>query len=409
MIRTVLALVVILAAIAVGFTLWKLLAVDVRVAPLPDPNTIEESTPPDPAVQIPSTEEHATPESGAVGLEIEVLRGGKPVSGDVDLYIVTGTDRASAREGPFSERRLPVQPPGRYVIAAAASGEVGMSEAFTIAKDELHRVRVELRATAEVSGRVSASLRGVKDANVKVESGRFDVVDGSGASGPLAEELATLAVELVQDTTSVAEGRFDLRGVPSGDVKLVAEADAGLGEAEVHVKAPRTAGVEIALRSESSVHGTVRSWTGEPLAHGSFELRPSAGESISFTTDAEGAYRIESLPAGEYGVVHHTESSGYVVPHASLEIHAGQDAEFDFSAGIVRVEGQVTRDEKPMGGVQVVFFDDVERLTALTDVDGRYSLEAHRAGEYQVQLAGQEPFRTLVANDTHCTLDFTMK
>jgi hypothetical protein len=407
--RMAIVAVIVVAALAAGAILWAFLGGEAPSSSSPpSPAPHGESPAPEPAPDDPSTHERAPDEPAPVGLEADVRRGGKPVAGDVRLWVATATDRASFSDGPFEDRRLPEQPAGRYVIVASAGGDVGLSKPFTYAEGEARRVRIDLRPGANVTGRVIASSRGQADAMVNATTGRFDVVEASGATGPLAEELTNVVAGLTTEATSEAGGRFELRGCPTGQVTLVADGEAGHGEARVAVKAPRTSDVVIELRTDSTLHGTARFWDGVPIAGGAFELRSESGEAVSFGTDAAGAYRIESLKPGQYRVAHVQDSGTYVVPAVTIDVGPGENVEFDFSAGIVTVDGLVKRGEKPAGGVQVVFFDEDESLTTLTDVDGRYTLEVHRAGEYQVQLEGREPFRTLVANDHRCTLDFVI-
>ena len=101
-----------------------------------------------------------------------------------------------------------------------------------------------------------------------------------------------------------AQGRFAIEGIECGEVPLVASVNGcapwyGL----VHVDPHTQTRVEVRLQIGASVSGTVRNADGTPAAGvGVHALGSSLMLSNSAGTDAQGAYRITSLAAGEYRV-----------------------------------------------------------------------------------------------------------
>lgn len=346
--------------------------------------------------------------SPAAGIEVTVRRAGKPVP-NAELYVVGASGKAAYSAGPFRGSRIEDLFRGRYVVVAAAEDGVGLSEVIEITGAEAREVTVDLEPGAVVSGRARAQGQGVEDAVVTLEGTRFDLVDAAEVDEVQAAELVVVLGSLVVEARTDSSGRFALRGVPLGEVKLVAvHASAGRGEAVVRVKRSRATGVEIVLGTAARVHGVVRDVDGVPIAHGRFGLVPSgdSGVAVSFETGDDGSYDLEGVAPGVYRVRHDDPSGSYLISGAEITVPAGEDLDLDFVTGTIVVTGKVTKDGQPVPFAAVLFFDDTEQAAATADAEGRYELVLHRAGEFKVRLAGAQPVRTLVPPSPRATLNF---
>jgi hypothetical protein len=352
--------------------------------------------------------------SRAGAIDVVVTRGGVPAGDDVEIYFACGTDKAAFHEGPHRQPSLEGLLTGRYVIVAVAGEDLGMSRPIDLVAGAREHVRIAARPAGAVAGRVLARGAGVAGASVSANGVRYELMEEAGLSGPLAEEVRDLLDALVPEAHTDSQGRFALRGVPTGDVRLAArEASVGRGEIELRIPSGGSLRADVVLDSRTVVSGTVLEWTGAPLAGGRFLLKPetlSLEETVSFETDEEGRYRVDRVAPGNYFAVHELPDLSYVVPMARVVVSAGEAVEFDFSAGLIAVSGRVTREGEPAAGVRVVFFDeaDPEGVSAVTDARGRYGLLARRPGEFKVRLDDGPPLRTLVPADSRVTRDFTL-
>ena len=158
--------------------------------------------------------------------------------------------------------------------------------------------------------------------------------------------------------------------------------------------------VDFALRAivPVSVSGAVRDPDGQPLAGIQIQLT-GPGPDRTAVTDADGAYVFDDVPAGNgYTLAatapDETSASGgrtFSVPEETETPVTDQDFTITpdprgSAGGTVSVEG-----EGPAAGVRVVVTDaDGDQRIAITDAEGRWSIEDLRPGRFRVAVVPGE-------------------
>ena len=144
------------------------------------------------------------------------------------------------------------------------------------------------------------------------------------------------------------------------------------------------------------IMGTVDA-DGDPLAGVTVTISGGrADEEVTATTDSEGGYSIDRLHAGDYTVaVSGFDADEYEFKPAtqSIEVDLREKADVDFPGvklRTVEIMGTVDTDGEPLGGVTVTISGGRadEEVTAVTDVEGAYSLDRLHAGDYKVAVSG---------------------
>ncbi len=168
----------------------------------------------------------------------------------------------------------------------------------------------------------------------------------------------------------------------------------------------QTLTVDVALSAPGSVSGVVRENTaGNPPIAGATVTYPGG----STTTDANGAYRIDGLPAGSQPMS--AASIGFVSKTASPTVVANstvtQDFLLDRSATYVTGEVRDALTNATIAGATV----EIGTKTTLTDALGRYRID-EPPGTYDVtaSAAGYPPFTAsvVVSPGAYGTLDFAL-
>lgn len=195
---------------------------------------------------------------------------------------------------------------------------------------------------------------------------------------------------LVRATRSDAQGRFEVRDLPLGAVKLgvAAPGFVGIEAFEVDLPRPVAAGeLQLVLRRGAILQGRVTSAAGEPVP----AVRVGVGEATA-TTDDAGFYWLEGAALGRQEVLFlHLGYGRQVKP---FEIQPGVNIlDVAFAPG-VEVTGRVIDENgKPVPAARVELSSSRE-LRLYRDVtgdDGRFRLSPVAAGQYRL-TAGAEGF-----------------
>lgn len=318
---------------------------------------------------------------------IVVDRDSSPVAGAEVWLSELNTDNIGGRvvattaaDGTFSLRGVET---GRY-IAARARGHAPSSAKFISGNSgEDFPVRLVL---PELGGAMSGLVvfpDGMAAAGAAVMVGRRDSANGSHSAPPPP-------IRVKADD----RGAFEVHGIPSGDIPVVARA-AGAAPAEVMVPvtAGQTSQVQVRLQPGASLAGRVVDRGG--AVEGAYVL---AGKASRLTyhsdlmisqvrTDADGSYALEDLAPGETLVTVDAGDRGKV--EAPLVLSPGQEVRRDFalSPGL-DIRGRVlAEDGSPLGGCMVEagypLRNDFKH--DLADADGRFALKDCGSDEYYLQ------------------------
>jgi protocatechuate 3,4-dioxygenase beta subunit len=281
--------------------------------------------------------------------------------------------------------------PGRTFDLAVTHTGYGPASAPGVAVPTPSPLRIVLRPTARVSGRVTApDGKPVAGATLTLDEERRGFAGARGFSFQPTRKEGT-ADDL---------GGFSFADVSPGPFVLSAEAPhrqpaelRGL-EAKAGEELKR---VEIVLAAGATVEGRVLSPEGRPIADAEVSVaEASRGRSISFSTlraraDADGHYRIEGMSLGPHTL--QAQAEGY--RRAVRDVEAKEETrgvDFQLDRGL-EVSGRVIDGAgSPVAGADVDLWgsgrdsrstdtaaDGAFRIGGL--VDGHYTLHASRRGE----------------------------
>jgi hypothetical protein len=174
-------------------------------------------------------------------------------------------------------------PEGTVKLTASAEGYANATvDDLTIVADaEAVEVEVALRADLPVAGQVTNENGAPVPAHL---------------TGSAKEGSATASA------TADAEGRYEMRGLPAGEVELRAQARGYVPE--TRTADTRLGGrVDVVLKRGLALRGEVVGGDGAPVANaGVFARGPNRGGSGYDTTDERGRFTLEGLQAGRYTV-----------------------------------------------------------------------------------------------------------
>lgn len=303
-----------------------------------------------------------------------VTREGAPIAG-ADVWMSTyGNLRSGAvvtrsdADGAFRLRSV-----NSFCSFAARAPGHSQSEAHQIQGKVGETVKVELRL-----GPPAGSVRGV-------------------VLGPDGEPAGGAAVQMLSPpiaAASDAKGVFVISSLPPGEDLIEARVPGfAPWRGSAVIRAGEESGVEIRLRKEAVVTGTVKLTSGAPAADVSVSVGVP-GHFLSSTTNsaADGSYRLGSLPSGQVEVTARRSETGN--PTAKLECVEGGEIRWDpvIDPGLT-ITGFV-RDEsdKPIAGwiVSARWNDHRDRVArptgGTTDERGRFSIiNCPDAGPYRLE------------------------
>ena len=316
---------------------------------------------------------------GQVSVEGEGLAGVTVSLQGVDRSLEVGTNGGG--QFSFTELRK-----GSYSIAISGydTDKYGFdvtSQTITVAYGETFPVDfdgIDLR-TAAVSGRVTIEGTGLESVTVSLT--------GEGAQLSMVTDAAGqwTFTELHAGSYSIGISGFDTDEYGFDETS-----------ASVTVALKETATVEfdgIKLRT-AAISGQV-SIEGDPLAGVTITVNGKGEEHVA-TTNAAGNYSIDRLHAGDYTVAisgFDTDEYDFEPTVQSVSVGLRETADIGFDGIMLRtveIMGAVTTDGEPLGGVTVTISGGRadEEVTAVTDMEGGYSVDRLHAGDYTVAVSG---------------------
>ena len=272
--------------------------------------------------------------------------------------------------------------PGTYSIDAEQADRVSIKQHVTVRAGETSNLHfVVATASRTITGTV-------------VDADGKPIGDAFVIAGHEIDGYADVRPWLSSSESQVAtgnDGAFTIAHLVAGSYTLRAYRTGG-GEAIVeHV--PLGTHPRLQIKSAGSIAGTVRTPSGPPvdLMVRVVDVHTGLARREQFYR-TEGRYHVEDLPAGEYRI---TASTGDAQGQATATLAAGThmtSIDVDI-ASPVTVIGRVVDFEtrQPIAAVDVSaeFDDSRSGRHAVTDAEGRFSIEGVRRGFAQLRLAAQ--------------------
>ncbi|HED65765.1 MAG TPA: carboxypeptidase regulatory-like domain-containing protein [Planctomycetes bacterium] len=265
--------------------------------------------------------------------------------------------------------------------------------------DEGKPLVIPLEVAAQISGRVlSPTGEPVAGAKVTVRT------EGSQALARLLEQGQE------PEAHSVADGSFELYGLQSGTVSLVATAPGSGSSPAVDVTVEpgeRTTGIVLTLREGGRIRGILYGKNGDPLADARVIAQNTSTFLSSLTlTGADGTFLLEHLDPGDWTIsgVRVQEGAGESIDDVAsmmdnlvfqpVKVIDGEETYVVLGAppeNPVQVSGRITSASDPVGEGVITFTpagkDNFSGLKlASIDGDGAYSVELDGPGSYHVQV-----------------------
>lgn len=303
-------------------------------------------------------------------------------------------------DSPDGSFRIDQLPPWDVIIKATAEEHApAFSEALSVEPGDTVAVELSLSRGCLLSGRV-------EDQNATPLPGVFVDAEARLGTGSLSELTMKSAAD-VQQTRTEDDGTFRLDHVPTGDIRVraydgshavttLAMTISGCGELEP---------VKVVMSPGGSISGVARRDDGTPIPGGRLTLLARAIGFVSATTDAEGRFHVDDLPAGMTRVELREGSRATMV---SVNLKEGEAVNRDislFGEGTGELRGRVTAGDKPLAGIQLMIASNrgrprgFERHTPVTEQDGTFRVPSLAAGDYVVTATGAAVGRAVRVDD----------
>lgn len=259
---------------------------------------------------------------------------------------------------------------GRFQLTGLMPGETALTIKATGFRDQEARGQ----ATAETGEPLELVLTGARTVNGQV-------VYAADSKTPIAQaEILPIGFDGTPARTA-ADGKFQIEGLPPGEVKLKVTA-AGFTGQSVPVK-PTDAAVVALLAGDATLTGEVRRFdTQAPVANAEVQL---PGTPYTAQTDEQGTFRLEGVRSGPARVSAQSPGlAGMVTQDLAPRQTTAVKIVLD---GSLTATGRVV-DEKskaPVVGATVAVADT--NISTRTDSAGRYSLPGLAEGALQLSVA----------------------
>ncbi len=247
-------------------------------------------------------------------------------------------------------------------------------------------------------------------------------VTDASTSAPIADVIVNITSEdgsYFDEAVTGSDGTYALLDIPAGSYTLQFQPDEGVNYLlqcwennacngnETYFDVADGAvltGFDAALQPGAAISGTVTNAAGHPIANVDVEASTADGVGDgTTTTDADGNYTVNALPAGNYALDFRPTKGNYLeewwnneptqdsanrVSVAAASTVTGIDAQLATGATIT---GTVSTADGPLKGATVAAISTVDgQITGRepkTDADGNYKITALPAGSYKVQFS----------------------
>jgi hypothetical protein len=301
----------------------------------------------------------------------------------------------------FSQAEKPTDSEGRFSLSFDPNqfGSMGASQPIVVARDPAHNLAAALDLE-----------EGATNASVRLEpaltlAGR--ITDVSGKAIPNAQAQALFHTErmsshLGSPVQADAEGRFELKGLPSARQYTVNASAKGFGQEQRNLPPSDTATNRVELEpfqlisADQCIAGVVLDDSDKPVAHVSIYSYGNKQPNLNAQTDAKGHFTMDKVCAGPIQLSANSRGGGY----ASLTAEGGDTnitIKISASPGIRRsaprtasLKGGPLPDLAPLGLTPADAPADQVLLAVLIDAEQRPSRRALRLlGEQAAALKGQ--------------------
>lgn len=351
-------------------------------------------------------------------------------------FQVEAKPEAKAGEGPFGFRMRFgrdgeedfTDPAGNFRLDDVAPGTVTVeARAVGAAPGRKSGVKVAAEQVVDVGTLVLPEGRTVR--------GRvLDAKDDTPLAGAVVSALVAQGGMRVRlpgmdgaagSAVSGTDGAFEIRGLEPRAYNVAAQhPDFSPNETTVEVPADQDPG-EIAVRLSrgGTLTGLVRDAAKAPVPGANIMvMKGFGGELQSAATGPDGRYTIEKLSPGTYSAIRQPDDGRIIIGMGmkQVTIKEGEITTLDFDeASKHQVTGRILRSGKPVGNVNVIFFQGDGRAggamkTTSADAEGRYSIGVDAPGPYTVAVSGGMMFggsqATVVVPDAPtATIDVQLK
>lgn len=230
------------------------------------------------------------------------------------------------------------------------------------------------------------------------------VVDGAGA--PLAEVLVdaelrrsagmmgAMSFESTSSGETDSDGRFTLQGVPLGDLMIRAY-NGTHAVSSITAKLETCADaapLELVMTGGGGLEGLVRDTAGNPVPGAKISLTHRSIGFVNTTSDAEGRYRFDRLPAGAMRI-EAMRGEQHTTAFVTIPEEEIVERELVFSAGgHGEIHGRVTAGDKPVPGISLMVVANegngvLGSRHPVTGPDGTYRVTGLPDGAYGVLVA----------------------
>jgi protocatechuate 3,4-dioxygenase beta subunit len=320
-------------------------------------------------------------------------------------------------EDPAGKYRIDGLEPGTWTLEARAEGMApGRAEGLAVVAAKEIGADIALGTGIALSGVVVRRSDGtpVEGARVKLPAdgpfGEFDM--GEFDLGGLEEEIGDRAQGAVNTfngfakavTATGPDGRFTLKGLEAGTVRLMVSAR-GLSPASIRgVAVPPSEELRVELAEEAALEGTVTDAGGAPKEGAMIMVQKIPVLMRYARTDAQGRYRVGGLGAGAYlfYCMDGAGGAGFNLKSDPVTLEEGKTARKDYRMGEgTKVAGKVTRGGKPVPQVAVMLFPAARSGGGMgmltggggggfamgsTKEDGTYEITGVNAGRYNATV-----------------------
>jgi hypothetical protein len=267
--------------------------------------------------------------------------------------------------------------PGKFQVSATTRSAGSSVPLLAIARGTTtsKELRIVVAPLARITGRVV--MTGAPVAGANVVAARPGVGPGAPRHDPSA--------------TSQADGTFTLDGVPFGTVALSAAPFSVSPPKTLDVKLAQIDGVVLDVSKLATLRGHITR-KGKPVPRAEVRFMPPSPPATSATSDADGAYVLEGLPAGDANLMAWSVMGRAFTPAKPIHLAAGEDHTEDIELEFAgEVKGTVVDEGgKPVPGVYVrmdLADGGGDQCEAMTDGAGDFDCPSLVGGEYVPRVA----------------------